>query len=711
MRTLLFIERLILFLILTCVPLVIYYRVSDPNIIKDLTFRIFLLIWGIVSCIKHLRTRQEAFFPTNLAFGVVLLLMMSVFSFVVSDYKLVGVDRIELIACFIFFFFLVGQSLFDRQKALYALEAAALGAFLVSLYGILQSFGVDFFDQRDLSRVFSTFGHPNFLASYLVCTIPLTVGICLSVQDKRRIYYGLSIATQSTCLFLTLTRGAFASTIAGLIFFAVIYSRNIHMPQLFSLSRKKLALTFLIVCVSAGTFISIAWNLPEAQVARLTEVGERSKENTLWLRWLEWKGTLQMIRKAPFFGNGIGTFAIHFPPNQPLEFSTISTERNEFLRHAHNEYLELWCEMGVLGPMILVFILANAILSGIRFIKFKDDTAPAFWLLGLVSGLFGLGVNMFFSVSFRFMVTPLIFWFFLGIINGLSQNEQGEGRARSGGKRTAVVVSFLIIGNVFLLLSTIKTIAIFNSEKDFHRGLVNWNSGRLKDALAYMQQALDNNSKKPEIYYKKGALEVRLEKWMDALRTYGALERINPNFFHINYNLSLCYLNIRDMKNSIASGKRQLEFYPDYVNQYFILGKAYYMINNSREAQKNFEKYLESDPKNASAMGYLGNIHAFRSEWEEAIKRYETVLTNHPEDPLTRLNLSNAYMAKGNLNKAIENLCILFEKYSESSFFADHKKTIQTITRRLDEVYEPGSMNEICPKIAEYNATGAAAPQ
>ena len=201
MKILSFAEKTTLFLILISVPLGIYYRVSDPNIVKQLIFKALVLTWAIIFCIKYLRTKQVTFFPTTLAFGVVLFLLLSGCSLVFSHYKAAGADRLELVICFVFFFFLVSQASHDRKTALASVEVASLGAFIVSVYGIMQFFGIDFFSQRDLSRVFSTFGHPNFLASYLVCSIPLTTGLFLSARKHaRKYYYALSIAILKGCV-------------------------------------------------------------------------------------------------------------------------------------------------------------------------------------------------------------------------------------------------------------------------------------------------------------------------------------------------------------------------------------------------------------------------------------------------------------------------------------------------------------------------------
>ena len=99
------------------------------------------------------------------------------------------------------------------------------------------------------------------------------------------------------------------------------------------------------------------------------------------MRWLEWKGAAQVIRQNLFVGNGLGTFSIFFPSVQPAEFAKIAVERNEFLRHAHNEYLEIWGELGILGIIVFASILLATIISGFRLLKSSKNNRSFFLVL------------------------------------------------------------------------------------------------------------------------------------------------------------------------------------------------------------------------------------------------------------------------------------------------------------------------------------------
>jgi len=650
MRLFLSIEKVNLFLILTCIPLATYWKVHDPNIVKQLLFGIFILIWIFLYFVISVKIKHFLIPQNHLNYGVILFLLIAGLSLILSKYSIIGSVRLELTTYFIIFFFLISQLINSHKDAHSVLEVACFGASIVSCFGVLQIFGLDFFPfQRDLSRIFATLGHPNFLAGYLVCTLPLTAGLFLSSRKPRKKYlYAFYIAVQSACLFFTLSRAAWASVIVSFVFFGVIYLKHRDAHLSFCFTKEKVILAFLIIGISATVLPSVIKKIPEPEIARLTSLGSPSIQNTVWIRWLEWKGALQVIKNAPIMGNGLGTFSILFPGNQPPEFSSVCVKRDEFLRHAHNEYLEIWSEMGLLGLGAFLYMLVAAIISGTRLIKFNKNNASFFWLLGLISGLIGVSFHMLFSVSFRFIVVPLIFWSYLGVINGLIHVRIGKRTVweLNGAKRLIFIVVSLFL-TMFLVFSVTRTFSHFAAERYFYEGLADYKAGRLQEALNGMQLALDNCKTKPEIYYKKGVLETKLGMWAEALETYEALEKVHPDFCHTNFNLSLVYLHLKDLTNSIRSGEKEVQLYPDFVEQYYLLGKAYYLNNSYDEAEAYFDKYLQQNPKSASAHSYLGNISAFRRDWENAILHYKEILNMDPHNSQARLNISQIYLDMG----------------------------------------------------------------
>jgi O-antigen ligase len=605
MKIALFLEKVCLFIIVTSVPLAFPYEFKELLFINLITF------WTFLFLINTFISRYVPVPQNRLTYGVLLFAVITLISFLLSDFKIMGSIRMELIFCFIVFSFLVSQIIIEKKLLQSLLTTVSFTGFIISCYGIVQSFGIDFVQYEDLSRVFATLGHPNFLGSYLLAIIPVTLGLLFTSKTYSARYgYLVSITAQFICLFLTLSRASSAIAIFILILFSIHYLKK-NQPAISIQSAKKILIAlFLIGSLGLTIFFVRA---TDVEVSRLTNVFTPSKMNTLWMRLLAWKGAAGIIKKSPVLGNGPGTFSIYVPINHPPEFKSVLTERDEYLHHAHNEYLELWCESGILGPIIFAYIVVAAIFYGFRLIRGNKDK-NTYLFLGVTYGLVGLCIDMLFSVSMRFVTVPFIFWFYTGIINA-AINRKIEAKTKSSIKLKKVFLIFLS-GFVFVYLLFISENAFkrYVAKAYFNKGTINYEAGNINDAYKFMQSALGIDKNIPEIYYKKGSVEVRLKKWTEALTTFKALDKIHPNFIHINFNLSLCYLNLGDLKNAIIYGKRQIGMYPDFGKQYYISGRAHYLEKNYEKAEKYFKKYLEYNPRSAGARNYLERIKAFRSE-------------------------------------------------------------------------------------------------
>jgi O-antigen ligase/Flp pilus assembly protein TadD len=705
MKTLQVIQKVVLFVLLTAVPITLCWGVHDPNIVKEFLFKACVSLLFLLYAIKVVKTRQVTISLSYLSYATVAFLILSVFSYLYSDYAVIGSVRLELLCYFVLLFFLMTQQATDVRMARHGLEALSLGAFLVSGYGIFQFFGIELYPiQRHFTRISATLGHPNFLGGYLVAVLPVTTGLSLS-SDKpiKKYLFTLFLVTQAACLLLTLSRASWISACVSFICFGVICLSYWKQGLRFHLGRRNLFLAALVVFTLIAVLASINHRLPESERSRLTALTEPSPENTFWARWLMWMGTLQIISDKPIVGNGLGAFSILFPANQPAEFSSLALRGNAVLLHSHNEYLEIWAETGMLGLIAFVCIMVGAIGSGVRLIRFHKDTSSRFLITGILSGIIGISLNISFSVNFRYLMVPIVFWFYLGVINGLTQGCGGNVKVINFfGIKMHGMMALLALLFLLLYFSLHKTVSHLIAERHFYTGLTYHNAGKLPEALQEIQTAFQRCKSEPKIYYKKGALETRLGKWAEALATYKALNDIHPDFFHLNFNLSLCYLTLGDLENAIRHGKRQIELYPEGGEQYYVLGKACYFNKNHGEAETYFDEYVKRNPNSVKALGYLGNIFAFRSEWERAIVQYERALAMSPDDLNMRLNVCQSYLNTGDFDKLCLQLAAIFQGGPETSFVRQHHKTIESIIRKLEAKCDKSHLTRICPAIRDY---------
>jgi hypothetical protein len=132
---------------------------------------------------------------------------------------------------------------------------------LISLYGILQDYGIDFAHPtggvRDWrSKVISTLGNPNFLAGYLVIAMPAIIGFGLWKKSKLilSIFVGINILLYAACHTVTFSVGATTGLIGSLILVlltSIFLFRTICVP---------IARTVVILAIIA---FSVLWYTTE----------------------------------------------------------------------------------------------------------------------------------------------------------------------------------------------------------------------------------------------------------------------------------------------------------------------------------------------------------------------------------------------------------------------------------------------------------------
>jgi len=302
-----------------------------------------------------------------------------------------------------------------------------IGAMLVAgaaeaAYGALQFLtdsGPDTFQLQGALRAFGHFDQPNPFAGYLTTILPLAVcmGLC---RANSRAYRGLALLAalaMAAGIALSQSRGAWLGALIATICLLLGWSqrtRRLLIPCGLG------AVLALALAVSGALPAAILDRLAQAidyfGVFDVRTVEVTSENWAVVERMAHWQAGWYMFLDHPWLGVGAGNYAQAYPDYFVGSWL-------EPLGHAHNYYINMLAELGVVGGGLLVLLLSIAFVQlGGALVRSESSSESEgddsrFWravLAGVFGGLIVFCVHNLFDSLFVHSVNIQI-----GVLLGL----------------------------------------------------------------------------------------------------------------------------------------------------------------------------------------------------------------------------------------------------------------------------------------------------
>ena len=306
---------------------------------------------------------------------------------------------------------------------------------VVALYGVLQIMGFDFLEWPEqpylTGRTLSFLGQPNFLASFLLLGMPLTVYLLyVSKQFLVKSVYFILIVLQIACLFFTASRGGLLAFLAVIAVFVVYLFFTARLS-------KKIKIGFIGVAVLLG-IISLA-ALELVSPGRIKESFDLTR-GSLASRVFFFQASADAILERPIFGygleNGSEVFIKYYERDWGI-YGDVSSNTDR----AHNIILDILISAGFWGLCLLVIFYYYYFRLNWQEIK-SNSHKPL--LIALFLGAFAYLVSLFFS--FAIVAGEVYYWSFLAILLVLIVNQEEVAPAKNSLRfRQSKVCSILMV--------------------------------------------------------------------------------------------------------------------------------------------------------------------------------------------------------------------------------------------------------------------------
>jgi O-antigen ligase len=364
--------------------------VSIPFLPDQVTIAILLL--SVISGFIHWIIKEDFEIDIN-GYNTVFILMLIVFTInTVLSVNVSGSMRDLMINSLSILMIVHLINGIEKKKDLYTLiDFIIVVGFMTAFYAFYQYFsgepmGSGWVDpSSNISvRVFSSFENPNLYAEYLIMIIPLTFARFLSVNQKKKVFYAVICVAQLSVLLLTFSRGGWLGLVFAISIFVLLLKRDL-----------------IIKLIPLG-FISLLF-LPNSIMMRIKSIGSLSDSSNFY-RFQIWENSINIIKD--FFVTGVGLGFESFRSISSLYIKDFSPY------HAHNTYLELTIEIGILGLLLFIWLLVK-LLKDIRYQEMSQDKI---FTVALFSGIAGLFIH---GVAEHILYNPKIifqFWLMIGLL-------------------------------------------------------------------------------------------------------------------------------------------------------------------------------------------------------------------------------------------------------------------------------------------------------
>ena len=292
-------------------------------------------------------------------------------------------------------FFLFVNNVKDETQFKRLIRILIIITTIAGAYGIFQHFTrIDFFGSvKHLPRSPGFFDSPQTFGNYILLVLPVVISLFFYSKTRReKRWLQLSGLIILTAIIFTYGRAVWLGLISGLIFMAILRS-------------KRLLLLVIAGIIACSIFILI---FPSSQFARRV-VGTLKSKRPLADRTEFWEGSLRIIRDYPITGLGWEGFRLAYPRYKP-------PEGRYLVCHAHNNFIDMAVDSGLLGLGIFIWLLVTIYKVGFHIFKELEDgyfKGIAWGFLGSFTAFLIAGLSQY---NFGDSEVVMLFYFLLGMV-------------------------------------------------------------------------------------------------------------------------------------------------------------------------------------------------------------------------------------------------------------------------------------------------------
>ncbi len=422
-----------------------------------------------------------------------------------------------------------------------------------------------------------------------------------SARSNLHLFLGFAFVLLVFSVFVSLCRGGIITILLSMLLFAVLK----WLVQRGS-GRVSIWVVFCLALLAVSWF---GWQ-PIAD-----EFGKAIGDD--WTiqdgRTMLYRDTLPMIKDFPVVGAGFGTFVDVYP-----SYQTIVT--NKVFEHAHNDYLELLTDGGIIGFALAAWFVATIVLHGWRRAIRRRDRYAVLVGIGALTSIGALLMHSVVDFNLQNGAIGFYFFFLCGLLVAVVNSRFGYSDHQSllAPAGTRQLPLLLVFSSIFFLATLVAQYGVLRAAYTFNQIKLIYISShldpslkkRVADSVAEAQRWDPLESFYP---FYRGNLAV-LQEGREAAREYyqrAAVLRPMEGIYLQRIGLMLPQTRTEEATAVMAQGYRRAlvksQLVPSWVEWLLITGQR-------RQAIDLIKEWFIRDPGQAAKMIPLMETHRFTRE-------------------------------------------------------------------------------------------------
>ncbi len=290
------------------------------------------------------------------------------------------------------------------------------------------------------AKPFGSFINSHHFAGYMELALAPALGLVFTgaVERERRLLYGFAALLMGIALLMTGSRGAMLSVVGEVLFLAFISSRmggasvdDEAADGEAGANRRALKIKRTLAPLALGAMVLavvIAGVIAFGGDAALDRiVGTVNRDDPTNGRTHFWAMTVESIRAHPLVGTGLGAFA--------FAYTRYDTANGLFrVEQAHNDYLQVLADTGVVGGIIAVAFFVMLFRTGLKRVRVADKYRRGV-AAGALAGCVAVLIHSFFDFTLQTTANALLFFIIVALATLDARVEENKRRKKRRSRR------------------------------------------------------------------------------------------------------------------------------------------------------------------------------------------------------------------------------------------------------------------------------------